>query len=76
MSVEDILCENVDESGNVNDQFGFDDGWLGGSDGEDCQGEFNNCFGSDFGGEVEGGVGMGCSGGVDGGLECKMLLLG
>lgn len=76
MSAEDILRENADESGNVNDQPGFDDGRLGGSDGEDRQGEPNNRLGSDLGGEAEGGAGTGRSGGVDGGPERKTPLPG
>ena len=71
-----ILRENADESGNVNDQPGFDDGRLGGSDGEDRQGEPNNRLGSDLGGEAQGGEGTGRSGGVDGGPERKTPLPG
>ncbi|MDO4244713.1 MAG: hypothetical protein Q4C89_01660 [Deinococcus sp.] len=76
MVAEDILRENADESGNVNDQPGFDDGRLGGHDGEDRQGEPNNRLGSDLSGEAEGGEGISRSGGVDGGPERKTPLPG
>lgn len=76
MVAEDILRENADEGGNVNDQPGFDDGRLGGSDGEDRQGEPNNRLGSDLSGEAEGGEGTSRSGGVDGGPERKTPLPG
>lgn len=76
MVAEDILRENADESGNVNDQPGFRDGRLGGHDGEDRQGEPNNRLGSDLSGEAEGGEGTSRSGGVDGGPERKTPLPG
>lgn len=65
---EDILRSDtqLDEK-NPNDQPGFDDGRLGGSDGEDRQGEPNNTGDSDLGGAAEGGAGAHRSGGVDGG---------
>ncbi|GGR24848.1 MULTISPECIES: hypothetical protein [Deinococcus] len=74
---EDILRSDaeVDES-NANDQPGFDDGRLGGSDGEDRQGEPNSSTGSDLGGDDTGGVGTERSGGIDGGPARKTPLPG
>ncbi|MFB9994032.1 hypothetical protein ACFFLM_18915 [Deinococcus oregonensis] len=67
-SVESILRADVDaDSRNANDQPGFDDGRLGGSDYEDRQGAPNNDGDSDLGGAAEGGLGTTRSGGVDGG---------
>ncbi|WP_425145616.1 hypothetical protein [Deinococcus sp.] len=66
---EDLLRSDseADES-NLNDQPGFDDGRLGGSDGEDREGDPNNASGdSDLGGDEAGGVGTARSGGIDGG---------
>lgn len=68
MAVESILRADVDDdSRNPNDQPGFDDGRLGGSDFEDRQGTPNNDGDSDLGGDAEGGLGTSRSGGVDGG---------
>ncbi|WP_424951453.1 hypothetical protein [Deinococcus sp.] len=66
---EDLLRrDTTSEESNANDQPGFDDGRLGGFDGEDRQGEPNNALGySDLGGDEEGGVGTSRSGGIDGG---------
>lgn len=66
---EDILrAEAESDQKNVNDQPGFDDGRLGGSDGEDRQGEPNRDeYGSDLSGVEKGGIGTERSGGVDGG---------
>lgn len=77
MVAEDILRENADANQkNPNDQPGFDDGRLGGSDGEDREGDPNSVQGSDLSGEAEGGAGTGRSGGVDGGPERKTPLPG
>lgn len=68
MAVESILRADVDDdSRNANDQPGFDDGRLGGSDFEDRQGTPNNDGDSDLGGAAEGGLGIARSGGIDGG---------
>ena len=66
---EDMLrADTASEASNDNDQPGFDDGRLGGSDGEDRQGDPNSASGdSDLGGEEDGGVGTSRSGGIDGG---------
>lgn len=67
---ESLLREEAQsDQKNVNDQPGFDDGRLGGADGEDRQGEPNVVGGSDLRGEAEGGAGTGRSGGVDGGPQ-------
>lgn len=67
MVAESILREATDAESNPNDQPGFKDGRLGGSDGEDRQGEPNNDGDSDLGGDARGGEGTERSGGVDGG---------
>lgn len=72
MSTEDLLRDNAAENeANVNDQPGFDDGRLGGSDGEDRQGDPNNDGDSDLEGDARGGSGTARSGGVDGGPARK-----
>lgn len=77
MVAEDILRDNADANQkNPNDQPGFDDGRLGGSDGEDREGDPNSVQGSDLSGDAEGGAGTGRSGGVDGGPERKTPLPG
>ena len=65
----------TDES-NLNDQPGFDDGRLGGWDGEDRGGDPNSGTGSDLGGDDTGGVGTARSGGIDGGPARKNPLPG
>ncbi len=68
MSTEQLLRDNADANQrNANDEPGFDDGRLGGSDGEDRQGEPNNTGDSDLGGDARGGEGAERSGGIDGG---------
>ena len=68
MAAEGILrADTEDNAKNPNDQPGFDDGLLGGSDFEDRQGTPNNELGSDLGGASTGGEGAERSGGVDGG---------
>lgn len=69
MSTEHLLRDNADANQrNANDEPGFDDGRLGGSDGEDRQGEPNHTGGdSDLEGDARGGEGAGRSGGIDGG---------
>ncbi len=68
MTAEDVLRNNADANQtNVNDEPGFDDGQLGGSDGEDRQGDPNNDGDSDLEGDARGGTGAAKSGGVDGG---------
>lgn len=68
---EDLLrAEAKTDQKNVNDQPGFDDGRLGGYDGEDRQGQPNaDLSGSDLQGEKRGGAGVQRSGGVDGGPQ-------
>lgn len=75
---EDLLRADTEaDESNANDQPGFNDGRLGGSDGEDRQGEPNNEDGySDLGGDEEGGVGTARSGGIDGGPARKNPLPG
>ena len=74
---EDVLRDNAEANEkNPNDQPGFDDGRLGGSDGEDRQGDPNSSLGSDLGGEARGGKGAERSGGVDGGPARKTPLPG
>jgi hypothetical protein len=75
---EDILrSDTAADASNLNDQPGFDDGRLGGSDGEDRTGDPNNASGdSDLGGDEEGGVGRERSGGIDGGPARKNPLPG
>lgn len=74
---ESVLRDNAEANElNVNDQPGFDDGRLGGSDGEDRQGDPNMVTGSDLGGEAHGGSGRERSGGVDGGPARKKPLPG
>ena len=75
---EDLLrVDTQQDEHNANDQPGFDDGRLGGSDGEDRQGEPNNDLGySDLGGDERGGTGTERSGGVDGGPARKNPLPG
>ena len=77
MTAEDLLrgAANADER-NPNDQPGFDDGRLGGRDGEDRQGTPNNDGESDLGGDARGGSGVARSGGVDGGPARKKPLPG
>lgn len=74
---EDLLRDNAaaNES-NPNDQPGFDDGRLGGSDGEDRQGEPNFDGDSDLEGDARGGSGTARSGGVDGGPQRQHPLPG
>ena len=69
MTTEQLLRDNAEASAsNPNDLPGFDDGRLGGSDGEDRQGEPNHTGGdSDLAGEARGGDGQERSGGIDGG---------
>ena len=68
MTAEGILRDAADvDERNPNDQPGFGDGTLGGSDGEDRQGEPNNDGDSDLGGSAHGGAGVTRAGGVDGG---------
>ncbi|PNY81063.1 hypothetical protein [Deinococcus koreensis] len=68
MATESILRSDVaSESSNPNDQPGFQDGLLGGSDFEDRQGTPNNDGDSDLEGDARGGAGAARSGGVDGG---------
>ncbi|WP_412026871.1 hypothetical protein [Deinococcus yunweiensis] len=68
MAAEDILRgEAAAERSNPNDQPGFQDGLLGGSDFEDRQGTPNNDGDSDLGGSAHGGAGVSRAGGVDGG---------
>ena len=68
MSTEQLLRDNADANQrNANDEPGFDDGRLGGSDGEDRQGEPNNTGDSELGGDARGGEGAERSGGIDGG---------
>lgn len=77
MTAEDVLRDNAAATqSNPNDQPGFDDGRLGGSDGEDRQGEPNNDGDSDLEGDAQGGTGTSRSGGVDGGPERKRPLPG
>lgn len=77
MTTEDLLREATDaDEHNANDQPGFDDGQLGGSDGEDRQGEPNNDGDSDLEGDAQGGLGRERSGGVDGGPVRKTPLPG
>lgn len=77
MVAEDILRGNTEANErNVNDQPGFDDGRLGGSDGEDRQGNPNFDGDSDLEGHASGGTGTHRSGGVDGGPERKTPLPG
>lgn len=78
MSTEDILRDNTDANQrNANDEPGFDDGRLGGSDGEDRQGEPNFTNGeSDLEGDAHGGEGRERSGGIDGGPARKKPLPG
>jgi hypothetical protein len=75
---EDLLRADVKANeSNANDQPGFDDGRLGGFDGEDRQGNPNNEDGyGDLGGDEDGGVGTEHSGGVDGGPARKNPLPG
>ena len=68
MATESILRgDAASESSNANDQPGFQDGMLGGSDFEDRQGTPNNDGDSDLEGDARGGTGAARSGGVDGG---------
>lgn len=68
MTAEGLLRDAADaEDSNPNDQPGFQDGRLGGQDGEDRQGEPNSDGGSDLSGRASGGEGRERSGGVDGG---------
>lgn len=77
MAAEDMLRDNADANAhNPNDQPGFDDGRLGGSDGEDRQGDPNNDGDSDLEGDARGGTGTARSGGVDGGPARKKPLPG
>lgn len=78
LSTEDILRENTEANQrNVNDEPGFQDGRLGGSDGEDRQGEPNQTGGdSDLEGDARGGDGTERSGGIDGGPARKRPLPG
>ncbi|MBZ9751497.1 hypothetical protein GO986_07400 [Deinococcus sp. HMF7620] len=70
MAAESILrADTMAESANPNDQPGFNDGRLGGSDFEDRQGTPNNDGDSDLEGRAEGGEGTHRSGGIDGGPE-------
>ncbi|WP_420596181.1 hypothetical protein [Deinococcus sp.] len=66
---EDLLRADAKaDAANANDMPGFDDGRLGGFDGEVRQGEPNDDGeGGDAAGEEEGGVGTSSNGGVDGG---------
>ena len=74
---EDILRSDTEsDESNANDQPGFDDGRLGGSDGEDRQGNPNSDTASDLGGDDTGGVGTERSGGIDGGPARKNPLPG
>lgn len=77
MTTEDLLRDNAEANEtNPNDQPGFDDGVLGGSDFEDRQGTPNNDGDSDLGGDARGGLGAERSGGVDGGPARKTPLPG
>lgn len=77
MTAEDLLRDNAAENeSNLNDQPGFDDGRLGGSDGEDRGGDPNNDGDSDLEGDAHGGTGTSRSGGVDGGPARKHPLPG
>ncbi|GHF62971.1 hypothetical protein HNQ07_004459 [Deinococcus metalli] len=68
MSTEAMLRgAAADDGSNPNDQPGFQDGMLGGSDFEDRQGTPNNDGDSDLGGDAHGGAGVHRAGGVDGG---------
>jgi hypothetical protein len=77
-SAEDILRADAEtDQINLNDQPGFDDGRLGGSDGEDRAGDPNSASGdSDLGGDETGGAGTERSGGIDGGPARKTPLPG
>lgn len=75
MVAQDILIDNTEANKlNVNDEPGFDDGRLGGSDGEDRQGDPNSVTGSDVAGHARGGEGAERSGGIDGGPPRKTPL--
>ncbi len=77
MTAEAVLRDNADANQtNVNDEPGFDDGQLGGSDGEDRQGDPNFNGDSDLEGDARGGTGVARSGGVDGGPARKKPLPG
>lgn len=75
---EDLLRADAEnDASNLNDQPGFDDGRLGGHDGEDRGGDPNNLSGdSDLGGQETGGAGTERSGGIDGGPARRTPLPG
>lgn len=74
MVAEDILREQEEaEMKNVNDEPGFEDGRLGGSDGDIRGAELHDM---ESHGEAHGGAGARRSGGMDGGPERRVPLPG
>ncbi|ADV67011.1 hypothetical protein [Deinococcus maricopensis] len=69
MLVDDLFREeNREDAKNPNDAPAFDDGRLGGSEGEE-RSDYADPSAGDAGGEIHGGIGRRRSGGFDGGPD-------